>query len=93
MERSEATNGAFRCSFLVCGKLFMMKSGLQESIIVTVFLPQLILSLHYGVCRAVCRTPAPIHAGRLSLCAGVQVCVSIAEVLAVRVCVLPSVGG
>lgn len=87
MARSEAMNGAFGRSFLVCGKSFMVKLRLQESIMITVFLPLLILSLHYGVRRAVCRTPAPIHAGRLSLCAGVQVCVSIAEVLAVRVCV------
>ena len=87
MARSEATNGAFRRSFLVCRKLFLVKLGLQESIMVTVFLPLLILSLHYVVRRVVCRTPAPIHAGRLSLCTGVQMCVSIAEVLAVRVCV------
>lgn len=87
MARSEATNGTFGRSFLVCRELFLVKLGLQESIMITVFLPQLILSLHYVVRRAVCRTPAPIHAGRLSLCAGVQMCVSIAEVLAVRVCV------
>ena len=87
MTRSEVTNEAFRRSFLVCRKLFLVKSGLQESIMITVFLPRLILSLHYVVCRAVYRTPAPIHAGRLSLCAGVQMCAGIAEVLAVRVCV------
>ena len=90
MARSEATNGAFGRRFLVCGKLFLVKLGLQESIMITVFLPQLILSLHYGVCRAVYRTPAPVHAGRLSLCAGAQVCAGIAEVLAVRVCVCRS---
>ena len=85
MAMLEAMNGAFRCSFLVRRKSFMVKSRLQESIIVTVFLPQLILSLHYVVRRAVCRTPAPIHAGRLSLCAGVQMCAGVAEVLEVRV--------
>ena len=85
MARSKATNGAFRRRFLVCGKLFLVKSRLQESIMITVFLPLLILSLHYVVRRAVYRTSVPIHAGRLSLYAGVQMCVSIAKVLAVMV--------
>lgn len=87
MTGSKAMNGAFRCSFLVCGKSFMVKSGLQESIMMTVFLPQLILSLHYVVRRAVCRTPAPIHAGRLSLCAGMQMCAGVPWFCRGRVCV------
>ena len=93
MTRSEVTNEAFRRSFLVCRKLFLVKSGLQGSIIVTVFLPLLILSLHYGVCRAVCRTPAPIHAGRLSLCAGVHMCVSVPQFGRGRVCVCRALAG
>lgn len=75
MARSEATNGAFGRSFLVYRKLFLVKSGLQESIIVTVFLPQLILSLHRVVRRAVCRTPAPHSCGKIVLvCRSAGVC-------------------